>query len=457
MQPVPAALRAAPCLCLGILRRNRSSSLRRYVGGIFTALLVFSATAAVASAKAAPKVSITPSTLKFPTSGQIGVGFSTAAQTVTLKNTGSATLTIGNTCGGATPCSEGSYSGDFSIASNSCDDGATIPANSSCSFTVSFRPSTTNDETGTIAIADSASNSPQTVAVQGQGTAPTASVTPASLQFPSSGSGPLGIDFSSQAQTVTVKNTGTVPMLIGDTCAGVSPCSEGSYSGDFSVRSNSCGYGNTIPANTTCTFTVTFTPSTANDETGAIVIADTASGGSQSVSVAGQGTAPTATLSPTSLSFFSSSVGSPSALQTVTLDNTGDVPMLIGDTCAGVSPCSEGSYSRDFSIGSNSCENGDTIPANTTCSFTVGFTPSTSNDETGTIVVNDTASGGAQTINVAGLATSATVKVSTTALSFKSSGIGATSAAQQVTVTNTGKVSVQMGYGSPSPERAVSP
>jgi len=430
---------------------------RLWARGILAALVLASTLAltltppAGAATTGTPTVSVSPSSLAFPAkgAGNLGVGFTSAAQTVTVKNTGTAPLQMatGNPCGN-NPCLTGSYTRDYSIGSNTCYN-YIIPAGTTCTFTVDFTPSTTNGEDITIDIYDNAASSPQTVAVSGQGTAPTASVSPGSLTFPAKGTGPLGVGMTSAAQTVTVKNTGDVPMQMatGNPC-GNNPCLTGSYTGDYSIGSNTC-YNYSIPAGTTCTFTVDFTPSTTNGEDISIDVYDTAAGSPQAIAVSGHGTAPTATVSPSKLSFFSSAVGVTSKTQTVTVKNTGDVPMQMatGNPC-GNNPCLTGSYTRDYSIGSNTCYN-YSIPAGTTCTFTVDFTPSTTNQEAITIDIYDTATGSPQIIAATGLATTAKVSVSTGSLSFVTSAVGATSAPQKVTVDNTGKVAVQMGWGDP--------
>jgi hypothetical protein len=414
----------------------------------------------------APTASISTKSLTYPVkgAGPLGLGQTAPAQTVTVTNTGTVPMVMdwGDTCAyNPNPCLGGSYTSDYSIVTNSCAYN-TIPAGSSCTFSVDFKPSTTNQEAITVYVFDSATNtSPQTVALSGQGTAPTASVSPTSLTFPAKGSGPLGLGQTAPAQTVTVTNTGTVPMVMdwGDTCAyNPNPCLGGSYTSDYSIVTNSCG-DNTIPAGSSCTFSVDFKPSTNNDEDGTIAIFDSATGSSpQTVALSGQGTAPTASVSTDALSFFSSAVATASAAQTVTVKDTGAVPMVMdwGDSCAyNPNPCVTGSYSGDFSITSNSCGYA-TIAAGTNCTFSVAFTPSTTNEETGTLYIFDSATDtNPQTISLTGLATTATVSVSATSLTFPAAkgglvGLGLTSAAQKVTITNTGTVPVNMGFGSPS-------
>jgi hypothetical protein len=217
---------------------------------------------------------------------------------------------------------------------------------------------------------------------------------------------------------------------------------EGTYSSDYSIASstNSCSL-NTIAVGTSCTFTVAFTPSTLNKETGSINIYDNAAGSPQAVTLTGQATAAQAKLSTNKLSFFTSKVETPSAAQQVTVTNTGTVPLLMESGCYG-NPCVEGTYASDYSISNNTCSL-NTIAVNTSCTFSVAFTPSTSNEETGSINIYDNTTSSPQSIAITGLATTATVSVSAKSLSFPAAGsgplgLGVASAAQQVTVTVSG-------------------
>jgi len=102
---------------------------------------------------AAPAVTLNPTSLSFP---DTIVGQSSSAMTVTMTNTGHATLSI----------SRISISGDFS-ESNTC--GASLSAGQNCSIGVTFTPTALGTRSGTVTIADNASNSPQMIPLSGTG------------------------------------------------------------------------------------------------------------------------------------------------------------------------------------------------------------------------------------------------------------------------------------------------
>jgi hypothetical protein len=93
--------------------------------------------------------------------GNVVVGVTSAAKTVTLKNTGTATLKINSIT------FTGADAGDFASPSNTC--GGSLAANASCTINVTFKPTAVGLRTAKLAVRDSATNSPQTVSLQGTG------------------------------------------------------------------------------------------------------------------------------------------------------------------------------------------------------------------------------------------------------------------------------------------------
>jgi hypothetical protein len=96
-------------------------------------------------------VSLSPTSLNF---GNQSVGTTSAPQTVTMTNSGSAALTINSI----------STTGDFA-QSNAC--GNSLAANASCTVAVTFTPTASGSRTGSLVITDNAPNNPQSVALTG--------------------------------------------------------------------------------------------------------------------------------------------------------------------------------------------------------------------------------------------------------------------------------------------------
>ncbi len=107
----------------------------------------------------APIANLSPATLSF--AAQVS-GTTAAAQTVTLSNTGNASLSIN----GSGISISGANATDFSESSPSCGSG--VAAGNSCAISVTFTPSlSAGSETATLNVADNASGSPQQVQLSG--------------------------------------------------------------------------------------------------------------------------------------------------------------------------------------------------------------------------------------------------------------------------------------------------
>jgi centrosomal CEP192-like protein len=104
-----------------------------------------------------PAVTLSPSSLTF---GSQTVETTSPAQTVTLSNTGTATLSISRIA------ITGTNSGDFG-ESNNC--GTSVAAGAQCTINVTFTPTAAGTRTATLSVSDNASASPQTVSLTGTG------------------------------------------------------------------------------------------------------------------------------------------------------------------------------------------------------------------------------------------------------------------------------------------------
>jgi hypothetical protein len=88
------------------------------------------------------------------------VGTTSAAQTVTVRNVGTTTLT------GIVISDTGTNAGDFN-ETTTC--GASLNVGSSCTISVTFRPTARLSRTATLVITDSDPASPQQVSLSGTG------------------------------------------------------------------------------------------------------------------------------------------------------------------------------------------------------------------------------------------------------------------------------------------------
>jgi len=201
--------------------------------------------------------------------------------------------------------------------------------------------------------------------------APAVSVSPFTLQF-----GSQEVGSTSPTQSALLRNAGSSPLLISSIAA----------TGDF-AQTNDCG--STVPPAGSCTFTVAFDPTTAGVRSGSIVIEDNAAGSPHSIELSGTAPGPDALLSVSNLAFSSQSVGTSSAAQPVTLTNAGDLPLNIGLV----------QITGDFSQ-VNNCP--AALAANSSCTFNVTFSPTSSGSLSGTLSVSDDAQG-PQVVTLAGV------------------------------------------------------
>jgi Beta-propeller repeat/HYDIN/CFA65/VesB-like, Ig-like domain/Abnormal spindle-like microcephaly-assoc'd, ASPM-SPD-2-Hydin len=213
----------------------------------------------------AAAVALSPQIVNF---GNQALNVASTAQTVTLINAGSADLQISGV----------TATGDFS-ATNNC--GTTVPAGgATCTISITYRPTTAGPNTAQVSIDDNAGGSPQVITVTGNGVTSgggTLTLTPQSILFPVQ-----AVGTTSPAQQIQVVNGGQSSVTITDI----------STTGDF-AQTNNCGAVPTIVnPNSSCTITVTFTPTVSGTRSGTVAVTDNAAGSPQSVTLSGTSSGP---------------------------------------------------------------------------------------------------------------------------------------------------------------------
>ena len=141
--------------------------------------------------------------------------------------------------------------------------------------------------------------------------------------------------------------------------------------------------------------------------------------------------APIVTLSTTSLTFSNQPLGTTSSPQSITLTNNGDAALTISSIAA----------TGDFAE-TDTCVGNVTPGAN--CSISVTFSPTSIGTRTGQITITDNAFGSPHNINLNGTGTAPAVTLSPGGLSFGNQGVGITSAAQTITLTNPGNATLNI-------------
>jgi phospholipase C len=202
---------------------------------------------------AGPIVSAAPDKLFF---ADQAINTSSAPQTLTITNTGTATLEILSI----------TASGEFS-ETNNC--GSSLAPKADCQIPVTFTPTTAASEMGLITVTSNAGDSPDTVQLHGTGVSPTVTVSPGSLTFANQ-----AVGTTSPTQAVTITNNQTIALGITSIVA----------SSGFS-DTNNCPASLAAAAN--CTVNVAFAPTLSGAQNGTLTITDNATGSPQVVTLSG--------------------------------------------------------------------------------------------------------------------------------------------------------------------------
>jgi hypothetical protein len=362
-------------------------------------------------------LSFTPTSLTFASTA---IGTTAASQSVTVKNTGTAAVTFNSIAlTGST---------DFGNLTTTCP--SPLAAGATCTVSVNFKPVAAGAVAGAISFADSATGSPQTVALSGTGAAAalTVTVSPTALTFAST-----TVGSTTAAQVVTVKNTSVSAVTLGT--IGFTGTGATSYVESATTCTTS------LAASASCTISVEFKPTATGSLPASLSIADNATGAPQLVTITGTGVAAplTVTVSPTSLAFASTTVGSTTAAQVVTVKNTSVSAVTLGTI--GFTGTGATSYLKSATTCTTS------LAAAASCTISVEFKPTVAGALPASLSIADNATGTPQFVAITGTGVAAplTVTVAPTALTFASTTVGSTTAAQVVTVKNTSVSAVTLG------------
>ncbi|CAG7643904.1 choice-of-anchor D domain-containing protein [Actinacidiphila bryophytorum] len=393
-------------------------------------------------------VTATPGALNF---GSVATGSTSAAQTVT----------VANPTGSAAAVTALSASGDFA-QTNTC--GSSVPANGSCTVSVTFKPTAAGTRTGTLTV--TAGGNTSTVTLTGTGTAPgpILSANPANLSF-----GGTVVGATATPQTVTVTNSGTTAATVSAVTA----------TGDF-TQTNNCS---SIAVGASCAVTVTFKPTAGGTRNGTLTLTGNANNSPTTVALSGAGIdsatdvaagrpatasstngtfAPGNTTDADASTYWESANGAfPQWVQVDLGQNysVGKVTLRLPPSTAwatrtqtlSVQGSTDGSSFSTLSP--SAARTFDPNADNNT--VTVTFTAATARY----VRINVTANSGWSAAQLSGLSvypaggtnpSSATLAVSPSSLTFAAQAPGTTSSAQNLTVTNTGSAAASIGSVSAS-------
>ena len=346
--------------------------------------------------KGVASLQLAPASLTFASTV---LGSTSASQALTLTNSGTAAANLTGPTASA----------DFAVTSTTC--GNTLAPGSSCDLSVAFAPTQSALEIGTASIGDGTAD--YVASLHGTGSGSVAvTVSPGTLDY-----GALPVNGNTAAKIITVHNSGTATAQLG----------QPSTTGDFFVVQNDCL--SLLAPGDHCDVVVTFGATALGSRTGLFTITDSI-GGAHNVNLTGYGQSSDITLTPSSLVFGTTEVGSVSQAQTVTVVNSDRIRQLGVLAAAG-----------DFSFQANTCA-GD-LQAHSSCSFSVIFTPTSDGPRTGSLTLPDQFGTNIVFLRGNGHGTPS-VAVSPAALNFGAIAVNSTSVAQTVMVTNSGTAAMPL-------------
>jgi hypothetical protein len=299
------------------------------------------------------KINLTVSPSPLPSFGDVFLGTTSAVQTVTLTNTGSAAVT-GIAIGGL-------GTSPFTRSGGNCPATATFDLNTGASCTVGlvFTPLVSNPVVGALAVTAGSGFAIDGSPLQLSGNGRQAAVTPTSLDF---GSVPTGTPV---VQTLTFSvdaniNSTSLPAIVA-TVTGTG------FTRASGTAGGTCGTASAAP--TSCTIGIQFLPTAVGAATGSVAI----TGISAPVALKGSGVVAThtASISPIALVFASQTVGTTSATQNLTLTNTGNSAL------SGLTYTAGATLQPFARLTGAAGDCGTSLVVNASCTIRVQFLPTT--------------------------------------------------------------------------------
>lgn len=288
-------------------------------------------------------LTITPGSVNF---GNVNVGTPSAEETVTLANTGDASLDVTALTAAAAPFAR--------TATGTCS--ATLPitiaAGGSCTLTYTFTPAAAGAANQVLTVTANAPGS-GTISLAGNGVAGEFSVTPNPVAF-----GNQLVGTTSAPLTATLSNTGAGSLTVSALPDPSAP---------FARSGGTCGATPfSLAGGGSCTVEYTFAPTAAGAASGSVAIVTSV--GPVNLSLTGTGIQGTLVIAPTTVGFGDVPVGNTSTPQSVTLSNSGSAALDVTALTAAAAP-----FTRTG--GTCAATPPITIAAGGSCTLTYTFSP----------------------------------------------------------------------------------
>jgi len=372
------------------------------------------------AAASGPQASLSTSSLNFG-----GVAWlQSATQNVVLTNTGDSPLT-----GVVVDFSQVYVPIDFAFISGSCPGSAfTLAPGAQCSIGVRFQPQSGGPRSAVMSVYDSASDSPQSVALSGSGTGAVVTFSPVDLLFPN-----VPVAATSAPQSFSAINAGDGPVTIASVVLGPG------HSSWFAITSDACT-GRTLGPGQRCSMSATATPDAVTSDAQDVTFTDNAGTGQQIYDFArsregllASGGGPLLdTFGP--IPSFIEDVGTQSQPTKVLVHDSGTDPLQILSVVVD-------DPSSGFRISGDTCT-GATVVVDTLfsppsrCEVDLTFAPSAPGSFQANLVFHDNDVGGLHNVQLTGAGRAPAAEPSTRAIDFGFQAVATVSAPQLVTLGN---------------------
>lgn len=378
-----------------------------------------------------PGISFNPTTLTFANQA---LGTTSASQSITVNNPGTAALQITALSFGGTNPGDFLFPANFTLPTASSP--LSVAAGGSTTIPVSFKPTAAGARAATLLVTDNATGSPHSVGLSGTGGGTGVTVSPSSIVFADQAVGSAGA-----ASSVTVTNFTNAAVQI------TALTFSGTNASDFSTTT---APPVTVAANGgTVTVPVKFTPGAAGSRSATLTVKDSSGGADHPVSLAGKGidnTQQKLVINPTSLNFPTQELNTTSAPKQVTITNNySEITKIVNVALLGAN-------AGDFMLTGVPYPPDETgapfwpyiMAPGATVSFNVLFTPRGPGARTAAVLISDDTHGTQYRVELTGNNPGPGINLSPATLTFGNQPVGTTSGSQSVTVTNPGSAALQI-------------
>ncbi|MGZ6617629.1 MAG: choice-of-anchor D domain-containing protein, partial [Solirubrobacteraceae bacterium] len=345
--------------------------------------------------------------------GNEHVGTTSATKNFVVTNVGSDTLTISSIQLG------GSDAAQYTTSSNTCNQ--PLAPNATCSIDVAFGPTTSgNHNAATLDVASDGAPAVDQVSLSGTGILGAITSSMNSHDF-----GNQRVGTTSAAQRVTVTNTGTdILSISGAVLAGI----DGTQ---YTIANDGCT-NQQLRAGSKCSLDVAFRPtSTGSHPDARIDVTSDAANSVLHVTLTGTGTLPTVTPSLSAHDFGTQRVGTTSAAQRFTINNSGLGALNVSSVSL------TGSGADQYTVLQDRCS-AQTVAAGQACTIDVSFSPSATGAHSATLAIRSDAPSSPDQLFLSGTGAQPALALGPTQRDFGTVTIGTSGSPMTFTVSNTG-------------------